>query len=282
MDHMMPKMDGIEATKIIRGMGYKKAIIALTANALVGRAEMFLRNGFDGFISKPIDSRELNLFLNDFIRNKKPPEVVEAARREQVLSGKLSHNAEEAGAVNPAASSQMKELFIKDAQNTINTLGEIFDKIQDNGRDDLNLYIVCVHGMKSTLANIGEMELSAAALRLELAGEDRDLETIKNDTPAFIGSLKSLIEKYKPEETSAVDEISKVDSEYLLAKLNIIKTACAAFDRNTAKNALHDLKIKSWPLPVNTLLDEISINILHSAFKRIEAMIEEYLKSQQR
>ncbi|MCL2269832.1 MAG: ATP-binding protein, partial [Treponema sp.] len=82
MDHMMPKMNGIEAVKIIRDTGYSRSIIALTANALIGQAKMFMQNGFDGFISKPIDSRELNLILNDLIRNKKPPEVIEAARRE--------------------------------------------------------------------------------------------------------------------------------------------------------------------------------------------------------
>jgi len=58
MDHMMPEMDGIETVKFIRDMGYKHSIIALTANALIGREEMFLQNGFDAFISKPIDSRE--------------------------------------------------------------------------------------------------------------------------------------------------------------------------------------------------------------------------------
>ncbi len=59
MDHMMPEMDGVEAMKHIR----KKAaannrtpvIIALTANALSGAREMFMEEGFDGFIAKPID-----------------------------------------------------------------------------------------------------------------------------------------------------------------------------------------------------------------------------------
>ena len=83
MDHMMPKMDGIEATKILRELGYICPIVALTANALVGQAEMFLANGFDDFISKPIDVRQLNAVLNKLIRDKQPPEVLEAARRQR-------------------------------------------------------------------------------------------------------------------------------------------------------------------------------------------------------
>ncbi|MBQ3795522.1 MAG: response regulator [Butyrivibrio sp.] len=65
MDHMMPEMDGIEAMKRLREVASKKnkklRIIALTANAISGARAMFLNEGFDGFISKPVD-------LNDFER----------------------------------------------------------------------------------------------------------------------------------------------------------------------------------------------------------------------
>ena len=70
MDHMMPKMDGIVATQKIRELGYKGAIIALTANALVGNEEMFVKNGFDGFIAKPIDIRSMDNVLNKFVRDR--------------------------------------------------------------------------------------------------------------------------------------------------------------------------------------------------------------------
>ena len=62
MDHMMPEMDGVEAMKRIRQVadesGRKPIIIALTANALSGAREMFMKEGFDGFIAKPIDIGE--------------------------------------------------------------------------------------------------------------------------------------------------------------------------------------------------------------------------------
>ena len=60
MDHMMPEMDGIEATRIIRRLGYTLPIVAFTANALIGQAEEFMKNGFDNFISKPIQAVHLN------------------------------------------------------------------------------------------------------------------------------------------------------------------------------------------------------------------------------
>jgi len=81
MDHMMPQMDGIETTKIIRSLGYTCPIIALTANAIMGQAEMFISNGFDDFISKPVDIRHLNAILNKLVRDKQTPEVIEAAHK---------------------------------------------------------------------------------------------------------------------------------------------------------------------------------------------------------
>jgi PAS domain S-box-containing protein len=62
MDHMMPEMDGIEAAQRIRAMGGSRAelpMVVLTANAVSGAREMFLANGFSGFLSKPIDANAL-------------------------------------------------------------------------------------------------------------------------------------------------------------------------------------------------------------------------------
>ncbi len=62
MDHMMPKMDGVEAAKKIRDVAFGQQktarIVALTANVVSGAREMFAREGFDGFIGKPIDINE--------------------------------------------------------------------------------------------------------------------------------------------------------------------------------------------------------------------------------
>ncbi|MCL2873369.1 MAG: ATP-binding protein [Defluviitaleaceae bacterium] len=77
MDHMMPGMDGMETTKKLREMGYNNPIVALTANAISGQAEIFFENGFDDFISKPIDVRSMNKMLNKLIRDKHPAKVVD-------------------------------------------------------------------------------------------------------------------------------------------------------------------------------------------------------------
>ncbi|MDR1655986.1 MAG: response regulator [Deltaproteobacteria bacterium] len=77
MDHMMPEMDGIEAVRKIRNEidhEYAKnvPIVAMTANALVGNEQLFLKSGFQAFISKPIDLNKLDLILNRFIKDRYP------------------------------------------------------------------------------------------------------------------------------------------------------------------------------------------------------------------
>ena len=271
MDHMMPKMDGIEATKKIREMGYSNTIIALTANALIGRAEMFIKNGFDNFISKPIDSRELNVLLNDYIRNKKTPEVIEAARQKQnekILKNKSS--------VNNESLFKKNMFFIQDAENAVSVLDKLYERINVLDDEELKLYTTTVHGMKSALSNIGEKELSDVALNLEIAGEEKNISVMANDTPPFISALKSLAEKLKPAEEEDT-ELSEENNILLLEKLSVIKTACAKFDINTAKEVLEDLKKKELPKQIKKYLNEISMHLLHSAFKKAVSAAEDLI-----
>jgi len=192
MDHMMPLMDGIEATKIIRGLGYTRPIVALTANAIAGQAEVFLENGFDAFISKPIDSRKLNSILKDFIRDKQTPEVIEAARREQTQK---SVKGKETPEDKKKELSELEEIFLIDAGNAVNLLEGLYARINELGEKDMELYKVTVHGSKSALNNIGETKLSETALKLEQAAKEKDVAVLSKETPAFIDALKAVIDK---------------------------------------------------------------------------------------
>ncbi|MDR2143921.1 MAG: response regulator [Treponema sp.] len=74
MDHMMPGMDGIETTRKIRSLGNRHTrltIIALTANALSGVREMFLREGMNDFLAKPIMVKELKNILSKYLSPEK-------------------------------------------------------------------------------------------------------------------------------------------------------------------------------------------------------------------
>ena len=194
MDHMMPQMDGMETTKLIRLMGYKKPVVALTANALVGRAEMFLSSGFDDFISKPIDIRQLNTCLNRLIRDRQTPEAIAEAREMK----KQIKQVEVFASQIPQDDPELREIFERDAQKTLKTMGFIHEG--NYHEDELQSFVISVHGIKNALRSISEDELSQYAYKLEKAGRDKDIELLKAEVPAFLDALKRLI-KGRPETT---------------------------------------------------------------------------------
>ena len=246
MDHMMPKMDGIKATELIRGMGYTQPIIALTANAVVGQAEMFLSNGFDDFLSKPINSHELNKILTRFIQGSKTIDVPVTVQENET--------------------DELKKFFARDAREAIEALTGIYTRLNDSDAADMELFVTAVHGIKSALAIIGETELSEIALRLENEGNAKNIPVIKEETPAFISALQSLIGKDSMAEKSDTAEISADDTVFLFEKMNAIIKECKASDIKAAKTTLSGLKEKNWPHAIDNVLDEISVGLLHSEF----------------
>ena len=70
IDHMMPEMDGIEVMHILRKLDDYTIppLIALTANAITGMKEMYLKEGFDEYLSKPINVSELNKIIEKYFK----------------------------------------------------------------------------------------------------------------------------------------------------------------------------------------------------------------------
>ena len=263
MDHMMPRMDGIEATEKLRAMGYKGVIVALTANALVGNDEMFARHGFDGFISKPIDVRRLNAVLNKFIRDRHPEEA-------EKYKSQTAAEAQTAETPPNDTRAKLLQIFRRDAEKAVVTLRETTP-----GGDcgDIKLYTTTVHAMKSALANIGENEKSAQAAALEKAGNDGDLEFIAANTESFMETLNALIRALSPAEKAGaeIDENIVEDTAYLAEQLQIVRTACENYDDTAAYAALDRLKEKPWKAKTAAALAEIYDSLfLHSDFDAAE------------
>jgi signal transduction histidine kinase/DNA-binding response OmpR family regulator/HPt (histidine-containing phosphotransfer) domain-containing protein len=271
MDHMMPKMDGIEATHIIRDMGYINPVVALTANALAGQAEMFLNNGFNDFISKPIDIRQLNTVLNKLIRDKQPPEVLEQARRQKnTLYTGTGQNAP----LDP----QIVEFFIRDAKKAAELLKEMYiNKYRRS--DDLSMFVINTHAMKSALANIGEMDLSSAASKLEQAGRDQDKKYILDEFPPFLDMLYDVIHKLEGEESPGEEAVVTEDElSDLKEKLLDIRAACSVYSKKAAKDMLAEIKRRTWPSETKEFLSTIAGYLLHSEFDAAAKAIDEYLQ----
>jgi len=228
MDYMMPVMDGIETTQKLREGGYKGTIIALTANALIGNDEMFGNMGFDGFISKPIDVQMLNDTLNRFVREKYPDEARKYKQETITESTEID--------------GKVLQIFRGDAEKAIAALNET----KANG--DIKLFTTTAHAMKSALANVGESEASASAAALESAGLSGDTAFIEENTEAFTGILRGLIERIDAAaaEQPSDDEGIVEDREYLSEQLKIVAAACEDYDAKGAYAVLDVLQAMAW------------------------------------
>jgi signal transduction histidine kinase/CheY-like chemotaxis protein len=261
MDHMMPKMHGIETTEKLRQMGYKGVIVALTANAMIGNDEMFSRHGFDGFISKPIDIRHLNAVLNKFIRDRYPEEAK-----------KYKPQAAESQSVTvppDETTAKLLQVFRRDAEKAIITLRETAPRgdTPQQSAGDIKLLTTTAHAMKSALANVGETEKSRQAAALEKAGLNGDMDFIAAKTENFIKTLESLIRKLSPAQTAAGADVAE-DTSYLKDQLQIIKTACEGYDDAAAYDALDRLQEKPWGPGTAAALETLrDMLFLHSDFE---------------
>lgn len=216
LDHMMPEMDGVETLKRLRKLladsERSAIIIAFTANAVSGAREMFFEEGFDEFVSKPIEMVELERIL----RNVLPKSAIRYAdkehetgrKRERQDNGKLevtqeqsvSHS-EEQPAADQGEQAKMdllekagihtktglqycldntefyEELLVKFASDAD---GKQEDIDRFFGQKDWENYGIMVHALKSTARMIGADDLSDQAKGLEDAAKSRDVEYIES------------------------------------------------------------------------------------------------------
>ncbi|MCL2593047.1 MAG: hypothetical protein FWD82_06750, partial [Defluviitaleaceae bacterium] len=134
-----------------------------------------------------------------------------------------------------------------------------------------------MHGVKSALANIGRMDLSATALKLEQTGRNSNVDEIYAETPAFLDALRDCVEQLKPKEEQSA-EATDEDKQYLKEKLLMIKAACEEFDEKSANEVLTELKQKAWSQQTMELLTSISEKLLHSDFDEIKDEIDKFTK----
>ncbi|MCL2456249.1 MAG: ATP-binding protein, partial [Defluviitaleaceae bacterium] len=245
MDHMMPELDGIETTNRLRDSKYTGTIIALTANAMVGNDKMFLEHGFDDFISKPIDAKQLNTVLNKWVRDKNPEENKKQENKKQ----------KEIPVSEAKPSEKLLEIFRKDAENAIKTLREIISK---RNKSDVKLFTTTTHAMRSALLNVGEKETAELAGALEEAGNKNDTDFISENTENFIAKLEETVKNLcPPAETTVPDDEIVENKTILTAQLLTIKIACENFDEKTAYAAFDFLKTKKWKSKTTDALEEM-------------------------
>lgn len=203
MDHMMPEVDGVEATHIIRQMipSYNDVpIIALTANVAGGAREMFIKEGMNDFVAKPIDVKDAVAKLKKWLPKEKLIPVEEMS---------VSESAEQAS----AAVSEIEGLNMKEAVSRLGSeklfwsvLKEYFGAIDKKYHTILEHkqaerwrdYTIEVHALKSTSRQIGADKISEVAAELEKAGNEGNIALINEKTDGLLRDYLQLKETLKP------------------------------------------------------------------------------------
>lgn len=261
MDHMMPQMDGVEATKIIRGLDgeqfRKVPIIALSANAVRGAKEMFLETGMNDFVAKPIEIHAMDSTLRKWLPEDKILPNRNAAEAAPV--GEMEFDLKINSKVNPMlwqmegidAAVGMKycdgdaDLYrdiLSDYMDTIEEKADIIEQSVDKG--DLETYTIEVHSLKSTSKSIGALELSELAKDLEANGKNKEWGPIIARTPALLSMYRGLYHIIMPYRTVKEEETGEkkpIDDEELIQLLGQLVDSVSMFDSIRAEEIISQL-----------------------------------------
>lgn len=245
MDHMMPVMDGIEATKAIRALEDERfrelPIIALSANVLKESQVEFRNAGMNGFVPKPIRMNEICKALREYLPADKVIEgaAVQAESTESFISVNLPAplNRDEALANCGTAELLLKLLgdFYLNADYEITKLNNFL------ATDNLADYTIEVHALKNNARMIGAMELSRRFYDLEKLGKAANAEAIRilnDDTLAMLSDIKAKLSDFAP---VVNEDKHEADSSEIIELLTQMSEAASGFDYDTLSMGLDEL-----------------------------------------
>ncbi|MDR1156965.1 MAG: response regulator [Oscillospiraceae bacterium] len=268
MDHMMPIMDGVEATTHIRALGGRYEdlpIIALTANAVGDSRELFLSSGMNDYLLKPIEAPEMNKILARWLPADKISRTesidgadeapAEGSRYEPLLA--VLANVEgldvEAGLSHVNGH---RETYIRVLRQFCKGLSQgLADLRAFAGDKRWSDYAIAVHAMRGVCANLGHASLAEWAFRLEQAAKDGDEDTTRRQTDPFCRAAEDFgaaLAKTSLTEAVGTEEKQAIDTGRLRETLDTLAQACLECDTDRADAAAAALRHAAY----NELMEE--------------------------
>ncbi len=216
LDHMMPRMDGIETLNKMRSEGVtdeSTKVIALTANAVVGSRELYMEAGFDDYLTKPIDVEQLDRMLARHL----PERMREGSRSAKEIP--VWESDKDTGKVMPCTDEMLQKLEeagistktgLAYCANDREIYAEVLEEYaKDHGEKSRLLaqyyeeqswdeYRIIIHSLKSSSKTIGGEKASALAKELEDASGKKDTEFITEHHDEFMKLYDDLVNTIKP------------------------------------------------------------------------------------
>ncbi|MBR1735536.1 MAG: response regulator, partial [Firmicutes bacterium] len=293
LDHMMPSMDGIDTLKKIRKMNgeyYQNVpIVAFTANAVTGVKEMLIKEGFQGFISKPIDIEALEESLVKFL-----PANLITYDSDDIISEEE----------NDEASFYIENVNVKKGVNYCGGKFENYIEIlKDFCKDipvrasylkklaqekDLKNYQIDAHAIKSVCASIGAQDISDEAKKHEYAAKDSDEEFIIANVDDFTENLSHLVKTIKNQlikynfvtEKAAAYEMKKdIDKDKLKESVAAAIDCINKFNEQECEGILEEILSYRIEHYVNVRLEEALANVRDFEYDIAEEILSEVLSS---
>lgn len=295
MDYMMPKMDGIEATALIRRMNVPHAadvpIVALTANAIKGVEKQFLDAGMNDYVSKPIELKALARVMDKWIPDRLKRAYTDAAPEPE----RVQDNNDGEGDLEGLEGVDVKEglkncLGNRDSYTELlktfvsaDTMGDA-DRFLSAG--DIDNYRITVHGLKSAANYIGAAELSAYAKQLENYSRDKDTEAINENHPGlrplYERTSKSIIKTLgldRPEAEKPDSEKRPITAEELEQQLTELEKSLQDMELDAAGNKCRELDDRYFDnSEIMGLIHEAAKNTDNFDFDEAEEKVTKALK----
>ncbi|MBQ9333585.1 MAG: response regulator [Lachnospiraceae bacterium] len=260
MDHMMPEMDGVEATHIIREKypEYNNIpIIALTANAIGDARDMFLKEGLDDFVPKPIEVRNLTSKVKQWL----PPEKIKMMTAAEILERKENDRVNNTAsrsvvigdldtdtAISMIGSEKVFRNILKEYHRVLSTKAEAIRSHYE--AKDWPAYTIEVHALKSSSRQIGAMELADMAAELEKAGKELNIDYIEAHTDELLEryeSYKPVLDTLFSDEAYSDNDKPLIDNTVLTDIWDRLRSGAENLDLDVMEAAAEELDKYSYP-----------------------------------
>ena len=264
MDHMMPVMDGVQTLHAIRELEDNPSrnipVIALTANAVVGAKEFYLKAGFEDYLSKPIEPDKLEDILIQYL----PKELVYLTDDEEIS---VESDDNEAGlneekltdmGINAAnglkymgGSRSLYEKVLRDFREILHEKEEQLKSML--AKEDVSGYAIIVHALKGNARNVGADELAEEAFELEKKSKAGKLEEVEVQSTILFSMMRTLgenLDRYLETEASEVSvekeeepaEKQQITEEIWKEKLRLLHLHLDEFDGENVLESIRELK----------------------------------------
>lgn len=318
LDHMMPEMDGVETLKRLRKIhadtGRVFTVIAFTANAVSGAREMFLREGFDEFVSKPIETLEMERILrkvlpkssimfvdeNDRKAAKAEDTKKQDDQKEERIDGQISesHSGEdemkrlETAGIHTQSGIQycggdrafyveMLTKFAEDAGKKEMEINHFFQK------GDFENYAILVHALKSTAKMIGADSLSEHAKQLEMAAKKQDADYIREHQEGLLAEyhqvVQCIFDVFALEENDSVqvnqEKETEISRDELIQRLTELKAGLDTFEADKAESLLSEMSQAVYQgATIGELLSDVRRDVDDFEFGAASEKVEAFIK----